>query len=50
MGPNGPFIAACAPGDLPVAVAQLLELQQRLGIELGELAPLQQRLFPLQQG
>ena len=32
MGPYSQFVAACAPGDLPVAVAQLLELEQRFGV------------------
>ena len=49
MGPNSQFVAACAPGDLPIAVAQLLELEQGFGIELMEGSPLQQGLFPLQQ-
>ena len=31
VGPHSQFVAACAPGDLPVAVAQLLELEQRIG-------------------
>ncbi len=50
MGSNSQFVAACAPGDLPVAVAQLFELEHGLGIELVEGAPLKQGLFPVQHG
>ena len=50
MGPNSQFVAACAPGDLPVAVAQLFELEHGLGIELVEGAPLKQGLFPVKHG
>ena len=31
VGPHSQFVATCAPGNLPVAVAQLLELEQRIG-------------------
>ena len=54
MAPHRQFIGSSGPGNLPVAVTQLFELQQCSGIEVSELAAFKQVVLdaqhPLQLG